>query len=98
MASHRLRLLLALLGAGLDGAQSRAADLDGPLGAVGLRRVLLDSLATGRADLSRPFCALLLSGVTLSDVLALFLLDDLALNHVVLDVVLVISRIGGNMN
>ena len=95
---HRLRLLLALLRAGFDGAQARAADLDRSLGAVGLRRVLLDSLTTGLADPPRPLCAPLLSGVALSDILALLLLDGLTLNDVVLDVVLVISQIGGCTN
>ena len=42
-----------------------------------------------QTHLSGPLCALLLGGVSLGDVLALLLLDRLALNNVVLNVVLV---------
>ena len=96
--TYRLRLLLALLRAGLNRTKPRAAELERPLGAVGLRCVFLHSLATGIADPPRPLGALLLGGVALSDVLTLFVLDGLALNNIVFDIMLVISGIGGCRN
>merc|ERR1719187_2986656 len=80
----------ALLWAGLQLAAGWAAELLGDLLTLGLGRVLLDPLLLRLTDLLGPLGTLLLGGVTLSDILALLLLDSLALNHVIFDVVLVV--------
>jgi len=67
-----------------------AAKLLGDLLTLSLRRVLLDPLPVLLTDLLGPLGTLLLGGVTLSDILALLLLNGLALNNVILNVVLVI--------
>merc|ERR1711973_3627 len=80
----------ALLWARLQLTARWAAKLFGDLLTLSLRRILLDVLLLGLTDLLGPLGTLLLSGVTLSDILALLFLDGLALNNVILDVVLVI--------
>jgi len=80
----------ALLWAGLQFAARWAAELFGDLLTLSLRRVLLDIGLGGFTDLLGPLGTLLLSGVALSDILALLLLNGLALNNVVLNIVLVV--------
>ena len=53
--------------------------------------VLLDVLLLGLANLLGPLGTLLLSGVSLSHILALLLLDGLTFNYVILDIVLMVS-------
>jgi len=67
-----------------------AAELLGDLLTLSLRRILLDILLLRLTDLLGPLGTLLLSGVTLSDILALLLLDSLALNNVIFNVMLVV--------
>merc|ERR1712045_393891 len=62
----------------------------GHLLTLGFRRVLLNPQFLRGADLLGPFCTLLFSGVALGDILALLLLDGLALNNIILNIVLVV--------
>jgi len=67
-----------------------ATKLLGNLLTLSLRRVLLNVSLLGRTDLFGPLGTLLLSGVTLSHILAFLLLDSLALNHIILNIMLVV--------
>jgi len=80
----------ALLWAGLQLAARWAAKLTWDLLTLGLGRVLLDIGLPLVTDLLGPLGTLLLSGVSLSDVLTLLLLDGLALNNVIFNIVLVV--------
>merc|ERR1719495_2055538 len=85
-----LGLLLADLGALLEATAGGGAQLAGLLGAPGNGGVLLDALLPHVADLAGPLGALGLGGVAGGLVLALLVLDGLALDHVVLHVVLLL--------
>jgi len=80
----------ALLWAGLQVAAGWATELLGNLLTLGLGGVLLHVSLLGRTDLFGPLGTLLLSGVTLSHILAFLLLDSLALNHIILNIMLVV--------
>jgi len=80
----------ALLWAGLQLTARWATKLLGDLLTFGFRGVLLDPLPVLLTDLLGPLGTLLLGGVTLGHILALLLLDGLALNNVILDIVLVV--------
>jgi len=67
-----------------------AAELLRDLLTLGFRGILLDVLLLRLTDLLGPLGTLLLGGVTLSDILALLLLDSLALNNVIFNVMLVV--------
>jgi len=66
------------------------AKLPGDLLTLSLGRVLLDIGLLGSTDLLGPLGTLLLSCVTLSDILALLLLDGLAVNDIILNVMLMV--------
>lgn len=84
-------LVKALLRSGGKNATRWTAKLSWDLLTVGFGGVLLDLLLLGLTDLSGPLGTFLFSGVTLGDILALLVLDGLALNNIILNVVLVIS-------
>jgi len=67
-----------------------STELLGDLLTLSLRRILLDILLLGLANLLGPLGTLLLSGVPLSDILALLLLDGLTLNNVIFNIMLVV--------
>ena len=91
-------LLEALLGSGAKDTARGTAELTGNLLTVGLRGVLLHSLLRGSvALLDRPFGALLLGGVTLSDIFALFFLDGLAVDNVILNFVFVVTGLADRL-
>jgi len=80
----------ALLWAGDQLAAGWAAKLLGDLLTLGLRRVLLDGLGLLGTDLLGPLRALLLSGVALGDILTLLLVFSGTLNHIILNIVLMV--------
>jgi len=90
LGDNSLLLGEALLWARLQLTARWAAKLFGDLLTLSLRRILLDVLLLGLTDLLGPLGTLLLSGVTLSDILALLLLDRLALHNIIFDVMLVV--------
>merc|ERR1712121_624800 len=90
LGNNGLSLGEGLLWASFRFAAGWAAKFLGDLLTLSLRRVLLDGLLVRFTDLLGPLGTLLLSGVTLSDVLALLLLDGLALNNVILNSMLVV--------
>jgi len=90
LGDNSLGLGEALLRARLQLTARWAAKLFGDLFTLSLRRILLDVLLLGLTDLLGPLGTLLLSGVTLSDILALLLLDCLALHDIIFDVMLVV--------
>ena len=85
-----LGLLLADLGSLLEAAAGGGAQLAGLLGAPGDGGELLDTLLLDAAHLTGPLGALGLGGVTGCLVLALLVLDGLALYDIVLDIVLLL--------
>jgi len=87
---NSLSLGEALLWAGFQVAAGWATELLGNLLTLGLGGVLLHVSLLGRTDLFGPLGTLLLSGVTLSHILAFLLLDSLALNHIILNIMLVV--------
>jgi len=90
LSDNSLSLLKALLWAGLQLTTRWAAELTGDLLTLSFWRVLLDALPVLLTDLLGPLGTLLLSGVTLGDILALLLLDGLALNDIILNIMLVV--------
>jgi len=90
LLGNSLSLVKALLWARLQLTTRWATKLTWNLLTLGFRRVLLDPLPLGVADLLGPLGTLFLGGVTLGDILALLLLDGLALNNIILNVVLVV--------
>jgi len=80
----------ALLWAWLQLTARWTAKLTWDLLTLGLGRVLLDIGLLLGTDLLGPLGTLLLSGVSLGDILALLLLDGLTLNNVILNIVLVV--------
>jgi len=90
LGDHSLGLGEALLWAGLQLTTGWAAKLPGDLLTLGLGRVLLDPLPVLLTDLLGPLGTLLLGGVTLGHILALLLLDGLALNDIILDIVFMV--------
>merc|ERR1712168_137583 len=83
LPDHSLLLVKALLWARLQLTSRWATKLTWDLLTLGFWGVLLDILLLGLTDLLGPLGTLLLSGVTLGDILALLLLDGLALNNVI---------------
>merc|ERR1719320_132742 len=90
-SDNSLCLLKALLWSGLQLTTRWSAKLTWDLLTLGLWGVLLDLLPLGVTDLLGPLGTLLLSGVSLGDILALLLLDGLALNDIILNIVLVVT-------
>ncbi len=86
-----LLLIKALFGSGSQDTSGGSAELSGHLLTLGLGSVLLDSLSLVGTDLSGPLGTLLLGSITLGDIFALLLLDGLAVDHIILDFVFVIS-------
>jgi len=91
LLNDSLLLVKALFGSGSQDTSGRTAKLSGHLLTLGLGSVFLDSLSLVGTDLSGPLGTLLLGGVTLGDIFALLLLDGLAVDHIILDFVFVIS-------
>jgi len=90
LLDNGLLLVKTLLWARLELAAGWATKLTWDLLALSLRRILLDLLLLRRTDLFRPLGTLLLSGVSLGDILALLLLDGLTSDNVILNVVLMV--------
>merc|ERR1712121_113984 len=90
LGNNGLSLGEGLLWASFRFAAGWAAKFLGDLLTLSLRRVLLDGLLVCFTDLLGPLGTLLLGGVTLSNILALLLLDGLALNNVTLNSMLVV--------
>merc|ERR1719320_1958575 len=90
LLGNSLGLVEALLWARLQLTARWAAKLTWDLLTLGLRRVLLDTLPLRLTDLLGPLGTLLLSGISLGDILALLLLDGLTLNDIILNIVLVV--------
>jgi len=90
LRDNSLGLGEALLWAGLQLTARWATKLLGDLLTFGFWGVLLDPLPVLLTDLFGPLGTLLLGGVTLGHILALLLLDGLALNNVILNIVLVV--------
>jgi len=90
LGDNSLLLGEALLWTRLQLTARWAAKLPGDLLALGLRRVLLDVGLLLGTDLLGPLGALLLGGIALGHVLALLLLDGLAVDDIILNVVLVV--------
>ena len=88
LLDNGLLLIKALL-VSADSLKLGAAKLKNDGLALGLGGVLGDTLLPGRALPPGPLGTLLLGGVSLGHILALLILDILALNNVILDVVLV---------
>jgi len=88
LLDNGLLLIKALL-LTADSLKLGAAKLKNDGLALGLGGVLGDTLLPGRALPPGPLGTLLLGGVTLGHILALLILDILALNNIILDVVLV---------
>jgi len=80
----------ALLWARLQLAARWAAKLTWDLLTLSFWRVLLDPLPLGVTDLLGPLGTLLLSSVALGDILAFLLLDGLALNNIILNIVFMV--------
>ena len=87
---NSLGLLLADLSSLLESTPGGGAQLAGLLGTSSDRGVLLDALLLDAAHLTGPLGALGLGGVTGCLVLALLVLDGLALYDIVLDIVLLL--------
>ena len=87
LLDNGLLLIKALL-LTADSLKLGAAKLKNDGLALGLGGVLGDTLLPGRALPPGPLGTLLLGGVSLGHILALFILDILALNNVILNVVL----------
>jgi len=90
LGDNSLSLREALLWAGHQITAGGAAKLFGNLLTLSLGRVLLDVLLVGFTDLLGPLGTLLLGGVTLGHILALFFLDGLTLNDIILNIMLVV--------
>ena len=88
LLDNGLLLIKALL-LTADSLKLGAAKLKNDGLALGLRGVLGDTLLPSRALPPGPLGTLLLGGVSLGHILALLILDILALNNIILDVVLV---------
>jgi len=88
LLDNGLLLIKALL-LSADSLKLGAAELKNDGLALGLGGVLGDTLLPGRALPPGPLGTLLLGGVSLGHILALLILDILALNNIILDVVLV---------
>merc|ERR1712098_641643 len=88
-SDNSLGLGEALLWARLQFTARWATKLLGDLLTLGLGRVLLDIGLLLGTDLLGPLGTLLLGGVSLSDILTLLLLDGLAVDDIILDIVLV---------
>lgn len=84
-------LVKAFLGSGGKDTTRWTAKFSWDLLTFGFWGVLLDLLLLGLTDLTGPLGTLLFSGVSLGDILALFVLDGLALNNIILNIVLVVS-------
>merc|ERR1719341_1420169 len=83
---HGLGLLVALLSSLLESTARGGTQLTGLLGAAGDGSVLLHGLLLDVADLSGPLGALGEGGVAGGLILALLILDGLALNNVILNI------------
>ena len=83
---HGLGFVEALLSSLLESAASGGTQLTGLLGAAGDGSVLLHGLLLDVADLSGPLGALGEGGVAGGLILALLILDGLALNNVILNI------------
>jgi len=90
LSNNSLLLVKAFLWAWLQLAAGWSTELTGNLLALGFWRVLLDIFLLRLTDLLGPLGTLLLSSVALSHILAFLLLDGLALNNVILNIVLVV--------
>jgi len=90
LSDNSLSLVEALLWARLQLAARWSAELTWDLLTLGFWGVLLDVLLLRLTDLLGPLGTLLLSGVSLGDILALLLLDGLASNNIILNIVLVV--------
>jgi hypothetical protein len=88
-----LLLVKALLWSGLEFTTGWSAQLPGNLFAIRLGRVFLHGLLGSCTHLSWPLAALFLGGVALSDILALFILDGLTLNNIILDLMFMVPMI-----
>ena len=91
--NNGLFLVKAFLGSRGQDTAGGAAKLTGHLLTLSLRGVLADALAVGLADLLGPFGALLLGGVTLSDIFTLLFLDGLALDNIIFNLMFVITGV-----
>jgi len=91
LLNNGLLLVEALFGSGGENTAGRTAKFPGDLLTLGFGGVLLHLLLLGLTDLTGPLGALLFGGVTLGNILALLVLDGLAVNNVILNIVFVIS-------
>jgi len=89
-SDNSLGLGEALLWARLQFTARWAAKLLGDLLTLGLRRILLDIGLLLGTDLLGPLGTLFLSGVALSDILTLLLLDSLTLDDIILNIMLMV--------
>lgn len=85
-------LILTLLWSRLHRTSSRSTDLKRHLLTLGLRSHFGHSLPLQTAFLDRPGCALLLTGVTLSHLLAFVFLFFHTIGHIIFYVMLVVSE------
>ena len=90
LLDNSLLLVKALLGSRSEDTTRRTAKLSGNLPTLSLRGELGDTLPVSDARLLGPLGTLLLGSVSLGDILALLLLDGLAGDNVILNLVLVV--------
>jgi len=90
LSDNSLLLVKAFLWAWLQLTAGWSTELTGHLLALGFWRVLLDIFLLRLTDLLGPLGALLFSSVALGHILAFLLLDGLALNNIILNIVLVV--------